>query len=184
MRLFFTSDLHLGHFNIIRYCNRPFKSIQEMDDTLIHNINERVEQDDMLFHLGDFCFSRSSEASDAPKKPFDYYRSRIVCNNIIFLRGNHDQNNSVRTHIQSMVLYYGKNTINLTHYPDHAESKYDLNLVGHVHDKWKFRTNTVWDLEKISYTINVGVDVWNFRPVTFEEINSGLQKYKKENKNE
>ena len=178
--IFFTSDLHMGHWNIARYCNRPFKTLKEMDTTLIRNINERVKSEDTLFHLGDFCFSHSSEATDAPKKPYDYYRDQIKCRNIIFIKGNHDKNNSVKTCIESVTIYHGGQFIKLTHRPEHAEGKYDLNFVGHVHNNWAFKQQVMGD-GHITTLCNVGVDVHNFYPVTYGEIIGKLTKWRKTN---
>ena len=177
--IYFTSDLHLGHWNIARYCNRPFKSLKDMDDKLITNINERVKEEDTLFHIGDFCFSHSSEATDAPKKPYEYYRNLIKCKNIIFLRGNHDRNNSVKTPIQSLVIFHGGHNINLVHDPKFAISNYKLNFVGHVHNLWSFKK--VLAGERYTICCNVGVDVNNFYPVTYGEIISKLTKWRKQN---
>ena len=183
MNIFFTSDLHLGHWNIARYCNRPFESLYHMDEVILKNINERVKENDMLFHIGDFCFAKSSEASDAPKKSYDYYRNRIICKNIIFLRGNHDKNNSVKTLIQSIIIYLGGKFIKLTHRPEHAEGKYELNFVGHVHNNWAFQQKNMGD-GHITTLVNVGVDVHNFYPVTYGEIISKLTNWRKQNENE
>lgn len=56
-RVFFTSDLHFGHNNIMRFCNRPFKSIEEMDEALIQKWNSVVSKNDLVFDLGDFAFA-------------------------------------------------------------------------------------------------------------------------------
>ena len=87
MNIWFWSDTHLGHWNIVKYCGRPFKTLEEMDTTIIKNFNDRVEEDDLVFFLGDFCMKTSSEASDAPKKAFEYYRNQLKCKNIIFIKG-------------------------------------------------------------------------------------------------
>ena len=151
-----------------------------MDATILHNINARVKPEDTLFHLGDFCFSKSSEASNAPKKAFNYYRELIFCQNVIFIQGNHDNNNSVKTCIQSIVICHGGKFIKLTHRPDHAEGKYDLNFVGHIHNNWTFQQKTMGD-GHITTLCNVGVDVHNFYPVTYGEIISKLSKWRKQN---
>jgi len=179
MNLFFSSDFHLGHWRIANYCNRPFKSLIEMDNAIIRNVNERVREEDTLFHIGDFCFSHSSEASDAPKKPYAYYRDQINCRNIIFLRGNHDKNNSVKTPIQSLVIYHGGKNINLVHDPKFCNVNYEINLTGHVHNNWEIQR--IRRGESFTDCVNVGVDVHNFYPVTYGEIISKLTKWRKTN---
>ena len=54
MTVYFTSDLHLEHANIIKHCDRPFESTEQMDHQLIANINAIVGQRDTLYILGDF----------------------------------------------------------------------------------------------------------------------------------
>jgi calcineurin-like phosphoesterase family protein len=61
--LFFTSDTHFFHEGIIRFCNRPFGSVEEMNETLIRNWNEKVPEDGTVFHLGDFAMGGSAEWS-------------------------------------------------------------------------------------------------------------------------
>ena len=89
--LWFTADLHLGHANIIRHCDRPFleegaikvsrETVSRHDDALIDAINERVARQDVLWILGDFSLSPLDEARA--------YRERIRCREINFVRGNH-----------------------------------------------------------------------------------------------
>lgn len=55
--IWFTADTHFGHKNIIKYCDRPFDSIENMDQTIIGAINNNVQPNDILWHLGDFCFA-------------------------------------------------------------------------------------------------------------------------------
>ena len=54
--IFFTSDTHFHHDNIIRFCNRPFKDVYHMDEELIKRWNEKVGPDDIIYHLGDFAW--------------------------------------------------------------------------------------------------------------------------------
>ena len=60
-RVFFTSDTHFNHTNIIRFCNRPFKDVSHMNETMISNWNRVVGPEDIVFHLGDFCLGGSAE---------------------------------------------------------------------------------------------------------------------------
>lgn len=83
MTIFFSADFHLGHKNIIKHCNRPFDSVEQMDACIIENVNRKVQEKDTLYFLGDFCY-RNSLIS------IKEYRNQIKCKNIIFIRGNHD----------------------------------------------------------------------------------------------
>ena len=56
MTVFFTADTHFGHYNIMRYIDRPFKSVDEMNNTIITNWNKVVSKSDRVYHLGDFGF--------------------------------------------------------------------------------------------------------------------------------
>lgn len=64
--IFFTSDLHLGHENCIRLCNRPFSSIEEMDETLIENWNHKVTGKDTVYILGDLIYRSQKAAGGIP----------------------------------------------------------------------------------------------------------------------
>lgn len=86
-KYWFTSDYHFSHYNIIRYCNRPFSSIEDMNGTLLENINSKVNEEDILYVLGDFAFSRPRHLwYDVYKK----LRNIIRCKNVILVTGNHD----------------------------------------------------------------------------------------------
>lgn len=175
MNYYFCSDLHLGHAKIIEYCHRPFQNIKEMDTILIYNWNSIVKKEDTVFFLGDFCFSKSTEASDAPKKPFDYYRNQLN-GNILFIVGNHDRHNTVKTIVEAMLINYGGKRIYLTHNPTHAKREYELNFTGHVHNAvGKFKK-----LDDKSTIVNLSVEAWNYRPVNINQILSAYAKWQKE----
>jgi calcineurin-like phosphoesterase family protein len=157
MSFWFTADTHFGHENIIKYCNRPFKDADEMDETLIRNWNERVTKGDTVFHLGDFCFKRSHRGKDIVDR---------LNGDIILIKGNHDKKQSIKTIIDSMVVYYNGHRIWLTHYPEWANPLM-VTLAGHVHEKWKIN----YPAKRRGFPIvNMGVDVWDFRPISLEEI--------------
>ena len=62
--VFFTADTHFGHRNIIAYANRPFASVEEMDEVLIERWNERVRPHDVVYHLGDFSLTRGPRTGE------------------------------------------------------------------------------------------------------------------------
>ena len=74
--IWFTSDFHLGHFNIIRYCKRPFADTREMNAAILERLNALVKPDDVLYFLGDFCMGGP--------KAVTFYRDQIACKTIHF----------------------------------------------------------------------------------------------------
>jgi calcineurin-like phosphoesterase family protein len=80
--IFVTSDTHFAHYNIIKYCNRPFSDLIEMHECLIKNWNDIVSPDDLVFHLGDF------------QMPSDFYILNKIVTRLngdkILIKGNHD----------------------------------------------------------------------------------------------
>lgn len=169
MKHFFTSDCHLGHANIIKYCNRPFNSLEDMDFTIMRNWNSRVKDEDTIFVLGDFCFKNSpgGKIGEGTQNKADFY-SKQLNGNKIFIQGNHDKNNSCKTIIQHIKIGYGGHEINLVHKPQHIDVDCKINFVGHIHQNWKYKC--VWYRGKLIDCINVGVDVNDFMPKTFEEL--------------
>ena len=184
---YFISDTHFGHSNIIRYCKRPFlkkedldskgnwvsqyiatQRTKEMDETIIKNWNSRIKDEDIVFFLGDFCLSKSSEAPDSRKDAFDYYSSQLK-GDVIFFKGNHDGNNKCKSIIESMVINHGGKRIYLTHNPKFAKDDFEWNFCGHVHEKYQFQK-----LGKKSIICNLSVDVWNYYPVNINEINQAF----------
>ena len=141
------SDTHFGHYNIIKYCDRPFSNVYDMDDTMLANINEIVKEDDVLYHLGDFAFGREIGA-----KAIKEYRSRIDCKNVVLVLGNHDRLIAASTELRNlftMVVPYFAGYIDgypytLNHRPqgdprrDNSTNVFSrttgcINLFGHVH---------------------------------------------------
>ncbi len=98
-RVFLTADYHFNHGNIIKYCNRPFKNSQEMDECLIKNTNDLVKPNDVLIFGGDWCFPGREDYLTVFKK----YRDRIACNNIYFVYGNHDRRPAYNAIIQAFM---------------------------------------------------------------------------------
>lgn len=176
MNMWFTSDFHEGHANIIKYCRRPFKDVYEMHNKLVKNMNNRIKEEDTVFHIGDYCFKNSPGGKIGEGVAVKYSEWMKDYNgNWIFIKGNHDSNNAVKTHIEKIYLHFGGKKICLVHNPEHSSPYCDLNLVGHVHNQWKIKR-----LNEKSIMINVGIDVWNFLPVNYQEIDKLVSNFLKE----
>lgn len=140
MKIFVTSDTHFNHKNIIKYCNRPFESVEHMNEALIQNWNETVGVNDFVYHLGDFAFSKNPEN-------INEIAARLN-GNIFLIEGNHDHlighRPDSRLNFVGIAEYVVIKDILLTHYPVHMK-EYRSNktckmvvpklLYGHVHDK-------------------------------------------------
>ena len=162
----FTSDFHLGHRNIIRYCSRPFASVEEMDAASLANLNKLVGADDALYFLGDFCLGGPDQARR--------YRDRIVCRNMHVVEGNHDAALRDLTGVFSSsnqlveVRVRGQRIV-LCHYAMrvwHHSWRGVWHLYGHSHG------NLADDPASLS--IDVGVDSHSFRPWRFDEIRTAM----------
>lgn len=188
--IYFTSDPHYWHANVIRFCTRPYSSVEEMNEAMIRNWNAVVQPEDTVYCLGDFSLAfRAIEA----------YSSRLMGNKIL-VPGNHDFCHSYHKKSRNLerraewIKKYeahgwtvlpeqttldipGVATVNLCHHPyrlvtsagETYDDKYEKwrpkddgrwLLCGHVHEKWKV----------VGRMINVGVDQWDFKPVPITEI--------------
>lgn len=167
--IYFTSDLHLGHRNVIHLCNRPFASIDEMDAALIENWNHKVHRNDTVYILGDLMFRNE-------KPPEEYLRQLKGKKHLII--GNHDRswikNCDLDSYFESVTnltfISDGKRQMTLCHYPmmswPHSQRCYMV--FGHIHgntdaDYWPL-------IAKSALMLNAGVDINRFTPVTFEEM--------------
>jgi len=157
MATFFTADQHFGHENIIKYCDRPFKTVTEMDRGIIKRHNDTVGFDDTVYMIGDFSMSRD----------FDFVRRK--CNRLngtlILILGNHDYLKPfsyVEAGFQSVhTALAGIEGFILHHDPVAAVTVKHANwLCGHAHGLFQTQKNIV----------NVGVDVWDYSPVALEVV--------------
>lgn len=166
---YYISDLHLFHNNIIRLCNRPFKSVDEMNEIILNNYNSIVKNTDTVYFLGDVLFAKTKEDQ---LKAIDLF-SKFKGNKILII-GNHDSN-SLKFHnfrklfsrIESYLEIYdnGKKVI-LFHYPIEEWNGFfrdTIHLYGHVH-------NNDNNLKKIKNRFNVSVDIHDFKPVTLKQL--------------
>jgi len=162
--IYFTSDLHLGHKNIIKYCNRPFQSVAEMDLAIINNWNSIITPKDEVYILGDVTFNREQLL---------YYMSQLA-GRIYIIPGNHD--NWVKQLNRTPIVYSISmfpvmllpqlceiEGIILCHYQMKNWNKAHYNsihLYGHSHG------NSIPE----GKSMDVGVDCNNFIPISLDEV--------------
>ena len=167
MTTFFTADLHLGHSNIVKYCDRPFKDADDMNTALIRNWNQRAKPGDIVFHLGDFCCRGNERGVPGVRTKAESWE-RELNGKIIHIKGNHDANNGVKAALDMAVLEFSGKKWLLVHRPpycrDDIPRSCDVVLCGHVHEKWSHRF-----VDGI-VVINVGVDQHRFIPLTKAEV--------------
>ena len=184
-KLFFTSDTHYSHTNICSATTswekgeentRKFNSLEQMNDTLVNNINEVVGENDILFHLGDWSFGGFDKIAE--------FRNRIICKNIHLLSGNHDHHieknkedirllfSSVNQYLELQVKYnvntplQGEVNLVLMHYPIASWNNMNkgwIHLHGHVHLPSDKRIAQ-------GRAMDVGVDGNNLKPVSLKEV--------------
>lgn len=159
-RVFFTSDTHHGHARIIELCKRPFRDVQEMDETMIRNWNAIVGERDTVYHLGDFSLGGV---------PSSIFRKRLN-GRIHLLIGNHDKRALKEPELWESIspmldIKVDGQRITLCHYAMRTwlkSHKGAWSLYGHSHHNLPDDPNAL--------SIDVGVDGWGFAPVSMAQI--------------
>lgn len=163
--IWFTADTHYLHDGIRRHCGRPFASIEEMTEAMIHNHNERVQPRDTVYHLGDFGWGGG--------KTLRRLADRLH-GNICLILGNHDQparSVAMRSRfgwIKSMHeinprVDNERQCIILCHYAMRTWTK-------KFHGAWHLFGHSHGRLAPHDKSFDVGVDNWNFCPVSLDEV--------------
>ena len=169
MKIYYISDLHFSHEKIIKFCNRPYKTIEEMDEDIINKWNSIVTPNDVVRILGDIALPKSKD--DVEKaiklvKRLNGKKSLII--------GNHDTELLEEERFRqlfSSIKHYDKVTDNgrnviLSHYPiEEWDGFYKgyIHLYGHIHN------NNV-NLKKLDNRYNVSLEVLDYKPKTLDEI--------------
>lgn len=172
MSVYFTADTHFGHAAIIRYCNRPFDSVETMNQTLLELWNAVVRPTDTVYHLGDVFF-RSKEEGQTLNIIRKLHGKKVL------VPGNHDQAH----HLELLTGHFtvlpplhevtfrdrgeSVRTI-LCHYPLETWNGVfwgSLMLHGHVHARMPGNTQRT----------DVGVDAWDFMPASLEQVLARVQ---------
>jgi calcineurin-like phosphoesterase family protein len=165
MAIWFISDTHFGHKNIIRYCNRPFKDIEEQTEEIVKNWNAVVSARDHVFHLGDVGYG----------SPQYLYRVLERLNGKIYLiKGNHDsaviRNPASQrfewirdTHLFKAQVTGKTYRLFLSHYPHRSwpeSNRGSFHLFGHTHG----------NMAPYGLSFDVGVDSNNYKPLSLEQV--------------
>lgn len=160
MTVFFTSDTHFGDAHVIARSRRPFASVSEMNEAMTARWNEVVGAQDDVWHLGDFGSARSG--SDLTRL-FDALAGRKH-----LIIGNNDPPATRGLAGWASVQHYAEIEVNgmhlvLCHYPFRTWN-------GMYRGAWNLHGHSHGQLKKLTRQADVGVDAWDFRPVTFAQI--------------
>jgi len=163
--IYFTSDPHFGHKGVIEYCNRPFDSVEEMDEQLIKNWNDTVSKKDTIYILGDMFFGTKDHAIKILER---------LNGQKFLIYGNHDS----RLRSGSFAKFFqwrgdlkemkvGDQRFVLCHFAMrtwHKQHKGAIQLYGHSHGRLRD--------DPYALSLDVGVDNMNYRPVSSDEVMS------------
>ena len=183
--IWFTSDTHIGHKNIVRGTSewtgknrcRDFDTVEEHDETLVDNINSNVKENDILYHLGDWSFGGKEKIVE--------FRRKLYVKDIRLILGNHDHHieKGLYNDLFTSVDHYKRTTINkqmfiMCHFPMRVWDKANhgsIMLHGHCHGTlsgYRDEEQSFDNMKDIFYkTMDVGIDTHpEFRPYHIDEI--------------
>ena len=186
MKRYFTSDLHLGSKLINKYAHRPWTNAKSAYEALRNNIWEVVDPNATLIHCGDFLLSGADRHGTEEDVGLDISQEEYVKSigtRLFLLSGNHDDAHNGDTDAKSLILDLNQRWRNVyvNHFPsDHkfyhgprasrSSDRIFINLCGHVHDAWLLK----WDRKNGVVNVNVGIDVWDYKPVSDVQITKML----------
>jgi len=181
--IYFISDTHFGHANIIKYTDRPFQSVEEMDETLIYNWNSIVKKGDTVYHLGDFCLGSLDTFLKYIKRlngninilrNADHHDKRWI--DYFDLGGDDDYLNyefeitKTKDDLNLLDPIYDlkskNNHIVLCHFPIYYWNKkhyLSYHLYGHIH-------RTDFNIPNSPLSMNVSVENINYTPISIERV--------------
>ena len=167
--IFFTSDQHFMHKNAIEMCDRPFKTVEEMDQALIANWNAKVGIRDEVYILGDISLAKSWSIVHE-------YLKQLNGNKKYLIKGNHERylkDQKFQKHFFELITDYHELKYNghffvLCHYPLFEwKHKYRgaIHLYGHIHAK-----DSAILQEQFGRCLNIGVDSNDYAPISADEV--------------
>jgi calcineurin-like phosphoesterase family protein len=168
-KIFFISDTHFDHTNIIKHCNRPFHSTNEMNETMLANWNNTVKSNDVVLFLGDMSCGRGSRGAD-------YWLSKLN-GNIFFINGfkygaknehHHDETSRKKNVFDSLIIKYKDKKFFLIHDPAGVPKDWkDWAICGHHHNNHLDEFPLV---NKKTKRINVSVELIDYKPILLEDL--------------
>jgi calcineurin-like phosphoesterase family protein len=171
--IWFTADYHLGHGNIITYCNRPFPSANEMDKKIIENMRSAVKDGDTLYFLGDLAMKK--------ERAF-FFMKRLEGVQLVFIQGNHDSEDVLQVMSDAGVLarpleeiVVEGQPISLCHYAMRTWNKSHFN-------SWQLYAHSHGKLPPIGKQHDVGVDNNAFMPISMDKL-VAIMKTRPDNEN-
>lgn len=190
-RIFYISDTHFGHSGIIRYDNRPFMTVEEMDETIIQRWNDVVSDADMVYVLGDFSWYKEEETLKI------LYR---LSGHKVLIKGNHDRISPRIARKFMRVCDYleikdnGQKVI-LSHYPMpfwNGQFRNTIHLYGHVHNshQWNICEHLRMELRQLQdipmrmYNVGCMMEWIDYTPSTLAEIEEYVRDLQREEKSD
>jgi calcineurin-like phosphoesterase family protein len=182
--IYLSSDSHWYHSNIITFCNRPYKSVEEMNEKLIYNWNNIITPEDTIYYIGDFSLAFRPVETITPR--LNGIKKLVPGNHdwchSYHKKGKRDLKGWIKKYEdygwevlpEQTELYYNGQKFNLCHFPSVNDSAFDdkyeswrpyipedeILLCGHVHEKWMQKDNC----------FNVGVDVHDYKPISIQQV--------------
>lgn len=166
--LFFTSDHHFGHENIIRFCNRPFENVREMNEVLIERWNEKIKSNDEVYHLGDFALTY--------KENLETILQRLN-GKIHLIKGNHENAAMQLPRYFQWIRDYQEIKVKD---PDCKNGVQRIMLFHYAMRTWRGVSRGNWHLYGHSHgnlpdaegelCFDIGVDSHDFYPLAYEEV--------------
>ncbi len=172
---FFTADTHFRHANIIKFCYRPFSSVEEMDSELIKRWNSVVKPDDIIYHLGDFSYKANHLEVE---KIINQLNGKIY-----FVEGNHDAK-GMMAYLHWCSSKARNKVVLLQRWELITVSEQDIHLCHFAPRSWSHDLRGTWALYGHTHALlppygkscDVGVDAWDFTPVSFEQLREFFSK--------
>jgi calcineurin-like phosphoesterase family protein len=177
-KIWFTSDLHFWHKNICKYCNRPFDSVEQMNDTIIEKWNSIVKWDDTVFILGDLGFCGIEKLRPLIAQ---------LNGNLIVIQGNHDPNKVINALLEENLIHESHKLLHVIVEGDEECPNQELALCHFPMIDWYNKERGAWMIHGHQHQLpetpscsvkhwDVGLDKNNMQPISFDQLKINITK--------